>query len=183
MKIYFSGSESSGKTTLARYTAKKYKLDFLPETARTVLAEQELDINNMRADIDMADKYQQLVFDRQIKEEQKLTSFVADRSLIDVVAYSLQYSTIGHSLYSSDELTTYIKALRNDGAIVFFVRPSKSTLHNDGVRETVCWEKAVSIDATMKTLFSLINIEYYQIHTDSAQERTQIINQVLSKLL
>ena len=79
MKIYFSGSESSGKTTLARYTAKKYKLDFLPETARTVLAEQELDINNMRADIDMADKYQQLVFDRQIKEEQKLTSFVADR--------------------------------------------------------------------------------------------------------
>ena len=183
MRIYFSGSESSGKTTLARYTAKKYKLDFLPETARTVLAEQELDINNMRADIDMADKYQRLVFDRQIKEEQKLTSFVADRSLIDVIAYSLQYSTIGHSLYFSDELTQYIKALRSEGAIVFFVRPSKSTLHNDGARETVSWEKAVGIDATMKTLFNLIDIDYYQIHTDSAQERTQIINQVLSTIL
>jgi nicotinamide riboside kinase len=180
MRIYFSGAESTGKTTLARYTANKYKLEFLPETARVILAENDFRIDALRADVDMTNRYQKLVFDRQIKEEKRASSsWVSDRSLIDVASYSLQYSTIAYSLLTSQEWMDYVSEMQKVKPIVFFIRPNKSMLSNDGIRETVSYEKVIAIDATIKTLLQLCNIQYHQIHTDSAQERTQIIDQIL----
>src|SRR5258708_15171086 len=79
MKIYYVGSQSSGKTTLARYTSDKYKLPLLPESARLVLSELELQIDSLRADIDLVNKFQTQVFYRQIAEEKKYDNFCADR--------------------------------------------------------------------------------------------------------
>lgn len=182
MRIYFSGAESTGKTTLARYTATKYNLEFLPETARVILAENDFKIDALRADVDMTNRYQKLVFDRQIKEEKRAgSSYICDRSLLDVAAYSLQYSTIAYSLLTSQEWMDYIAEMQTSKPTIFFIRPNKSTLSNDGIRESVQWEKVIAIDATIKTLLQLCNLQYHQIHTDSAQERTQIIDQILNK--
>jgi nicotinamide riboside kinase len=178
MKIYFSGSHSSGKSTIARYTANKYNLPLLPEIARMVLAEQELQVDALRSDINAVNDYQSAVFARQIEEEKKHQSFVSDRCLIDAVVYATQHSAIGANLIQSPEFKTYIDELHSN--ILFFVRPSKATLKNDGVREHLTWDGIVAIDAMIKFVLEINSIRYFQINTDSMQERIRLVDAVLS---
>jgi nicotinamide riboside kinase len=178
MKVYFSGAHSTGKSSLSRFTSKKYNLPMLFETARIVLAEQELKIDTLRCDIDVADKYQQDVFDRQLAEEQKYSYFVSDRSLIDVLAYSGNHTCILPKLMKSPALLEYVENLRNQ--FIFLVSPSKATLSADGVRESLNWDGVVSIHAQIKLLYEMFDLRYFQIDTDNMQERVKLIIAVLS---
>lgn len=178
MRVYFVGSHSSGKTTLARYVSEKYKLPLLTEVARKIVAERELQIDNLRSDIDLVDSYQTEVFYRQIEEEKKLDSFVGDRSLLDCLSYSFQHSRVGEVLATEPMLKLYLERLKHD--VVFFVRPTKSTLKSDGVREETNWDQIVSIDAMIKLLLGMYSIPYFQIDTSSAQERIKQIDNILA---
>lgn len=182
MKIYFSGSHGIGKSTLARHTSKKYKLPMICESARQILAEQELQIDTLRYDLDVVDNYQRQVFDRQLLEENKQESFVADRSLIDCLSYSAQHSRILPELLADIALPGYIANLRASNSILFFVRPSKETLHAqaDGVREALDWDGIISIDAQIKILLKMWEIPHFQINMSNMQERVQLIGSVLS---
>lgn len=179
MKVYFVGSHSCGKTTLARYTANKFGLPFLNEVARTILAEKELHLDSLRIDLDVVDEYQKSVFVRQISEEKRFDKFVSDRSL-DCLAYAAQHSRILSDLIHGEELKNYVEALRKDDVRIFFVRPSQATVRNDGVREQVNWEGIVAIDAMVKMLLEMFKLRYVQISTDSMQERVKIIESILS---
>lgn len=180
MKTYFSGSHSVGKSTLARYVSQKYNLPMISETSRMILSEQELQIDSLRADIDVSDKYQQQVFDRQLIEEAKHQSFVSDRSALDVLAYSASHTRILPTLLNSPRLKSYLAILREPGSFIFFVRPVKATLKADGVREAINWDAIVSIDAQIKLLLEMFEIRYFQVQTESMQERVRLIDSVLS---
>ncbi len=183
MKIYMSGHHGSGKSSLARYVSNKYKIPMITETARMILSEQELKFDTLRADIDVANKYQMDVFNRQLEEENKqIASFVSDRSLIDVLSYSAQHTTILPKLINSIELKNYIEKLKNDNSVIFFVRPTKSTLKQDGVRETISWDGVITIDAQIKLLLQMYNLRYFQINTESMQERIQIIDNIINSI-
>lgn len=179
MKIYLSGSHSTGKSTLVRYISEKYKLQIVSEVARMILSEKELNIDSLRADINLVNNYQQQVFSRQLAEEKKYDNFVSDRSLIDVLAYS-QHTQILPSLLQNPELTTYINNLKLPGTFLFFVRPCKATMKADGVRESLNWDGIVAIDAQIKLLLQMFSINYFSINTDSMQERIQLIDSVLA---
>lgn len=180
MKIYCIGSHSSGKSTLVRYISNKYNLPIILETARMILSENELQIDELRCDLNVADKYQKDVFNRQILEEQKHASFVSDRSLIDILAYTASYTRILPELLKRPELRLYLDSLKLPDTILFFVKPSKATLHQDGVREVLNWDGIVSIDAQIKLFLEMFEIRYFQINTDSMQERCRIIDGILS---
>lgn len=182
MKIYFSGAHGVGKSTLARHVSKKHQLPMICEAARQILAEQELQINVLRYDLDVVDSYQKQVFERQLSEENKQESFVADRSLIDCLGYSAQHSRILPELLASPFLTTYITNLRSSGSILFFVRPSRATLHAqvDGVREELDWDGIISIDAQIKFMLQMWELPHFQINMDNMQERVQLIESVLA---
>jgi predicted ATPase len=180
MKIYFSGSHGSGKTTCARYVANKYNLPFISEVARMVLSEQELQVDTLRYDIALVDKYQTQVFHRQLEEEAKFEAFVSDRSAMDAMAYAGQHSRVLSQLTKSFRLVDYISVLKDPGSIYFFVRPSRATLKPDGVREALNWDAVVAIDAQIKLLLEMFEIPYFQINTDSMQERVRIIDSILS---
>lgn len=179
MKVYICGAHGAGKSTLARYISTQYKLPFLPETARMVLSERELQLDTLRYDLDTVDAYQQAVFDRQIIEENKHASFVSDRCLLDVVAYSASHSRILPKLLNSKELKKYVDVLKKDKPIIFFVKPSKITLKDDGTRETLNWDAVIAIDAIIKFLLEMYNISHFQINVDSMQERVKLIDSVL----
>lgn len=179
MKVYFIGSHAVGKSTLARYVSNKYELPMISETARMILSEQELQIDVLRGDLDIANKYQQQVFLRQLKEE-KEGSFVSDRSIIDVLAYSAQHTEILSEFINSPELNDYLEKLRQSDTYIFFVRPSKATLKSDGVREQISWDGIVAIDAHIKFLLQMWQLRYFQISMDNMQERAQMIDAVLS---
>jgi predicted ATPase len=180
MKIYFCGAHATGKSTLVRYVSQKYQLPIISETARMVLSEQELQIDSLRYDLDTVDNYQQQVFDRQLIEEQKKDSFVSDRSVIDVLAYSAQHSRILPGLIESKELEGYLSILQSPDSFIFFVRPAKATLKADGVRESINWDGIVAIDAMIKLMLEMWELRYFQINIDNMQERVRLIDSVLN---
>jgi nicotinamide riboside kinase len=180
MKIYFLGAHSTGKSTLCKYVSKKHNLPMIFETARSILSEFELNIDTLRCDLDIADKYQKDVFDRQLLEERKYPAFVSDRSALDVLAYSAQHARILPTLLAAPELQPYLDGLKAPGSILYFVRPIKATLRSDGVRESLTWEGVISIDAQIKLLLEMFGISYFQINTESMSERVKLIDSILA---
>lgn len=178
MKIYFIGAHSTGKSSLARIIAKEYDLPFLNEVARTVLAEKELQLDTLRVNLDLADQYQTEICLRQIQEENKLNNFVSDRSF-DNLAYMAQHARLLAPAISRPEFLQYIEKLKHPDVIIFFVRPSKITLKADGIRETLNWEGIIAIDAMIKLLLEMFNLNYISINTDSMQERVRLVDSVL----
>jgi predicted ATPase len=180
MRVYFTGPHSCGKSTLCRYVSQNYNLPMIPETARMVLSEQELQIDSLRHDLNVVDQYQFQVFERQFQEEAKYQSFVSDRSALDILAYSAQHSRILPKLLKDERLSPYVQSLKLPDQFVFFVRPTKATLTQDGVRESINWDGIVVIDAQIKFLLEMFEIRYFQIDTSNMQERARLITSVLS---
>lgn len=179
MKVYFVGAHSTGKTTCARYVSEQYKVPMITEVARQILSEKELHLDSLRTNLDLVDDYQKSIFYRQIEEEKKAESYVSDRSF-DCLAYAAQHSRILAELLSTEELKAYLKILNSPDAFIFFVRPSKATLRADGVRESLNWDGVVSIDAQIKFMLEMFRLRYFQINIDNMQERTRLIDSILS---
>lgn len=180
MRVYFVGAHSVGKTTLARQVSKKYNLPLITEVARSILSKNETSLNSLRTDINLVNEYQDAVFRRQIEEESKFEdNFVSDRCF-DFLAYAGQHTTILKEIIESDEMKKYIKSLMKKDSFIFFVRPSKVTMKNDGVREDVNWDGIITIDAMIKFVLEMFKIRYYQINFDNMQERLRLIEAVLS---
>lgn len=180
MRIYLIGSHSTGKTTLARYIAKKYRLTMLPEVARAVLAEMETTLETLRTNMDVVAEYQRTVFERQIKTEfAAKNNFVSDRAF-DNLAYAAEHSTKLRELTATGVYLDYVRWLQDADAI-FFVRPHRSLLHDDGVRERVEWDSIVRIDGMVKILLELNGIPYMPIESAAMQERVRIVDYTLSR--
>jgi nicotinamide riboside kinase len=182
MKIYFVGAHAVGKSTLGRYVSQNYSLPFISETARMVLSEKELQIDQLRYDMNLVDQYEEEVFSRQLAEENKCPDFVSDRSALDALAYTAQHTRVLTKLLNSSELPGYIERLKDPNSFIFFVRPSKATLKADGVREHLTWDGVIAIDAQVKFLLEMYGIRYFQINMDNMQERVRFIDAVLSTM-
>jgi len=178
-KVYFIGAHSTGKTTCARYVHEKYHMPMITEVARMILSEKELNLNSLRTDLNVVDSYQSNIFYRQLEEEAKHSSFVSDRSF-DCLAYAAQHSRTLPKLINSPEMTQYLETLRDKETVIFYVRPSKATLKDDGVRESLTWDGVVQIDAMVKFMLEMWDLPYFQINIDSMQERVKFIDSVLS---
>ena len=80
-RIYLVGAHSTGKTTLARWVRDAYGLPMISEVARGVLAEMEEQLDSIRSNIDVVNRYQREVFHRQLAAEMdQQGSFVSDRA-------------------------------------------------------------------------------------------------------
>lgn len=177
MRIYLVGSHCTGKTTLGRYISKKYNMSFITEVARTILAEKEISLPALRADVDATDGFQREVFSRHIEAEYAARDhFVSDRSL-DILAYAAEHSTITNHLVNGIEFPRYLDWVRE--GTTFFVRPQKQLLREDGVREVPTYESVLRIDGMVKLLLEMFNIPYVLVDTPSAQERARLVEAVL----
>jgi len=179
MRIYVSGSHSSGKSTICRYISTKYNLPMIPEVARMILSERELNFETLRSNLNAVDDYQNSIFFRQLEEESKQKEFVSDRSF-DCLAYAAQHSRILSKLINSKEIKNYLEVLKASNTYIFFIRPSTATMKQDGVREKLSWDGIVSIDANIKFMLEMFDLRYFQINTESMQERVRLIDAVLS---
>jgi predicted ATPase len=184
-KVYLTGAHATGKSTLCRYISNKFDLPMITETARAILSETELQIDTLRSDIDIVNNYQGSVFKRQLEEEQRQESFVSDRSVIDILAYTAQHATLLPKLMQDESLKQCITSLRDKNSFVFFVRPSSATCKNDGVRESITgkWDGIVAIDAMIKLLLEIYEIRYFQISTDNMQERIRMVENILGMVI
>lgn len=180
MRIYFVGSHATGKTTLCRYVSRRYQLPMISEMARSVLAEMECSFDAMRTDMDLVAEYQRQVFARQVAtEKQHGDRFVSDRAF-DNLAYAADHTTIFADMVADPSFASYMKWVSK--GIVFFVRPHKSLLADDGVRAGVDWESVLRIDGMVKLLLELYGISYLPLESVSMQERVRAVQFVIDRL-
>lgn len=176
-RIYLVGAHSTGKTTLARWIRDRYGLPMISEVARGVLAEMEEQLDSLRTDVALVDRYQAEVFRRQIQaEELQSGAFVSDRAFCNL-AYAAQHATILHQVAADPRLQGYIDSVR--GGLVFYLRPHRELLCEDGVRAGVAWEEVVRIDGMVKFMLEWFGISYVPIDALSMQERIRLTERVL----
>lgn len=180
-RIYFDGCEGSGKTTLARVTARRYNLPLLTEVASGVLyefqqreGERAGTWERIRADVDLSSAVQARVFERQLADElAHPPPAVYDRTL-SCLAYSELYADNFADLLSRVP-TEYIENLRR--SIVFLVRPQRALLGAaDGVRAVVAWESQVRVDQTIETLLRMWRVDFVSVETLTAASRRQQVD-------
>ncbi|MEZ6003172.1 MAG: AAA family ATPase [Planctomycetota bacterium] len=177
IRVYLVGAHATGKTTLARMIRDRYDLPMISEVARGVLAEMEASVDALRTDVDLVDRYQLEVFDRQIAAEALYEgSFVSDRAFCNL-AYAAQHSTILPQIFHDKRLAHYMDTVRQ--GVVFFLRPHRRLLVQDGVRETLEWEEVVRIDGMVKLMLEMFAVPYIPVESLSMQERLRTVAQVL----
>lgn len=178
VRVYLVGSHSTGKTTLARWIRDRYGLPMISEVARGVLAEMEEHLDQIRSNLDVVDRYQTLVFERQIAaEREQWGSYVSDRAFCNL-AYAAHHSTVFARLCARPRFVEYMQSVR-DG-IVFFLRPHKELLAEDGVRASVAWDEVLRIDGMVKLLLEMHGVPYIPCESLSMQERVRLVERVLS---
>ena len=179
MRIYFVGAHATGKTTMTRFVSRKWGLPMITEVARAVLAELEASLEHLRTDMDLVAEYQRRVFERQVHVERtQQHGFVSDRAF-DNLAYAAEHTTIFAELINTDHFRDYMKWVA-DG-VVFFVRPQKDLLREDGVRAGVTWDSVLRIDGMIKLLLEQFRVPYLPIDTASMQERVRTVEFVLNR--
>ena len=177
-RIYLVGAHSTGKTTLARWVRDRYGLPMISEVARGVLAEMEDQLDNIRSDLDIVDDYQRQVFDRQILAEQEQDGdFVSDRAFCNL-AYAAHHATILSDLAIDPRLRDYMDSVR--GGLVFFLRPHRELLREDGVRAGCEWEEVIRIDGMVKLMLEMFGVPYIPVDCLPMQERVRLIERVFS---
>jgi hypothetical protein len=179
MRIYFVGSHATGKTTMTRYVSRKYGLPMITEIARAVLAELETSFDALRTDMDLIAEYQRRVFERQVQMERMQGSgFVSDRAF-DNLAYAAEHTLSVGDMMAEDMFRQYMEWVK-DG-IVFFVRPHRDLLKEDGIRAGVTWESVLRIDGMVKFMLEQSRIPYLPIESASMQERARAVDFVLAR--
>ncbi len=179
MRVYFVGSHSTGKTTMARYVSRKYGLPMISEMARAVLAELETSLDALRTDPDLVAEYQMRVFDRQVQVEKlQPGGFVSDRAF-DNLAYAAEHTTIVADMLESAQFRDYVQWVAE--GVVLFVRPHPSLLKDDGIRAGVTWDSVVRIDGMVKLLLEQFRIPYLSIDSPNMQERVRATEFVLHR--
>lgn len=178
MRVYFVGAHSVGKTTLARYISKRFSIPMISEVARAVLAEMETTFAKLRTDLDKVAFYQREVFSRQVKaEKQAGDNFVSDRAF-DNVAYAAEHTLISAELLEDAQFRDYMSWVAQ--GTIFFIRPQRALLAQDGFRERTYWESVVRMDAMVKLLLEQHRVTYVTMASESMQERVRLVEAVLS---
>ncbi|MBT8493617.1 MAG: ATP-binding protein [Deltaproteobacteria bacterium] len=177
MRIYFVGSHATGKTTLCRYVSERYGIPMISEVARGVLAEMEATFEAIRADMDVVGEYQRKVFERQVATERAQEgAFVSDRAF-DNLAYAAEHSMNFADLLFDPLFTEYMDWVSQ--GVVFFLRPHRELLKEDGVRAGLSWESVVRIDGMVKLMLEQHRIAYLPIDSMGMQERARAVEFVL----
>ncbi|MDP6538418.1 MAG: ATP-binding protein [Planctomycetota bacterium] len=176
-RIYLVGAHSTGKTTLARWVRDRYGIPMIAEVARGVLAEMEARLDSLRTDLELVNHYQAQVYERQIAAESAQEGpFVSDRAFCNL-AYAAHHGTILAEVFRDPRLERYMNSVRR--GLVFFLRPHRELLADDGVRAGVEWEEVVRIDGMVKVFLEMFDVPYIPVESLSMQERTRLLTRVL----
>jgi hypothetical protein len=145
-----------------------------------VLAELETSLDALRTDVDLVAEYQKRVFERQVQVERMSggAGFVSDRAF-DNLAYAAEHTLILGDLINTDEYRKYMEWVAE--GIVFFVRPHRDLLREDGVRAGVTWESVLRIDGMIKLMLEQSRIPYLPIESVAMQERARAVDFVLKR--
>ena len=165
-RIYFMGAQSTGKTTLASWLSGELMLPLLPEVARGVARQMKKSIEEIRKSEELVNEFQERIFLTQCEQESFLQDigFVSDRGL-DNLAYAAEHTNALHDILRRNTEIFREAVHRLANSTVFFIRPEKAVLTDDGERPDADleWESVVRIDSMIKFTLQYFGIEYHEI--------------------
>ena len=185
-RIWVVGPHRAGKSHLARWIAKRYKLPLFDEVARIEVAKMGAKtFDQLRVDLDAVTAFQRNVFETQLSVGAGVSRFVSDRAF-DNLAYAAENADVDlvADLWESPKCRKYvadIAAAVNAGeGVVFFVRPGVGIV-DDGTCATSDLSSAdiYRIDGMVKLLLGLGRVRYVPIETTVFQERASAVDAVL----
>ncbi|MGH9149294.1 MAG: AAA family ATPase [Acidimicrobiales bacterium] len=177
MKVSFVGSFSTGKTTMANLFAREWEVPLLPEAARQVA---EL---GFRLDKDANAETETLIFLKTLRAELTHPRFVADRSLVDMLAYAdwvMDHKTErrkeDHLWFEAREIAVLDLRARYDH--VFYL-PIEFPIVLDGLRPDDTDFQA-EIDRRMRVLLETHDVEHHSL-TGSIDERAEQVRKLVGR--
>lgn len=181
IKINFTGAQGTGKTTILKALQKDpdfSEFEFVTEVVRNYVKELGIKINK-----DGDGRTQRLLFDAYSALLNKENSFVSDRCIIDVCAYTLSIWMKVCPKREFNEIlsdqTFFIEENRDSIGIVFYF-PIEFPIEDDSIRSTdVEYQK--EIDRNILQILKGRGIPYVTIH-GTVEERIKIIKETLSKI-
>lgn len=134
MKIAITGAMGVGKTTLAEQLADTLGFNLLPEVARMMAQDGYFLDENIKPQTELE------MSEVQVKLESEYKDWVADRCLVDILAYTM-------ILFPEDEkLINEIndKLVQTEYDIILYI-PPEFPIENDGIRSTdIDFQKRIS---------------------------------------
>lgn len=183
-RIYFTGAQSTGKTTLAGLVADRYGLPMVTGAARREQDREGKTLDEIRADPTAVDRFQLAIFEGQLSaEEAAQGGFVADRAF-DSMCYAAQHSSVASVVYRDPRFHQYIDRLRHPNVRVFFVRPQRNMLINDHHRSAndLTWEAMCRFDAQLQLLLEMFGVPYVPVSCFLLKDRARVVYGVLDGL-
>jgi len=182
--VYFVGAEMSGKTTLVGFVERAFGVPRLRGESARIVKDEYGGWGAIRSQGKIGDEYQRAVFDQQLAMELRQTPhYVADRCLLDSLAYASEYGSIVEDLFRSCGLMCLtpdtavgqiVERLRQ--SVVFLVKPHKGLSASDGERLVVSYEQQLRIDAKIELLLQLQGIQPIRILDLVAARREEQIS-------
>lgn len=179
-RVYFVGAQSTGKTTLSSYMARKLQWKYIQEQARVVLSEKGWKLSDLAKNLERAADFQRLLVEKQLAEEEKLQGedFISDRAF-DGLAYAAANTLIASEIKNSLAFQEYLGDFRTFGSITFFVRPHIQLIEQDGVREDADWPSVCRIDGMLEYILESEQIPYIPLESMSLKSRVRTVEGVL----
>lgn len=142
MKILISGVSGAGKTTIAHWISKEYKIPFVVGSTKVFWKEygiknhQDL-IKRTIADIDFGLEFQYKCLSYRIEEFSKHQDCVSDRGIIDNILYFLlQVAPFTSSSVTADYIGLANKFLNDYPFSINLFLGMPPVIHNDNMRIT-----------------------------------------------
>lgn len=177
MRIFFTGAQGTGKTTL---------MSSIPDTYNKIqnITRSTIVNNGLAYNKDGNDESQKAIFSAYLEEFNKHEKefCISERSLIDVLAYTLFQGSIGKCSgetirYQENVIKEYVQNHCTDLYIYF---PIEFDVVDDGTRSTdEKYRKA--IDYYIKDELKRLDVDYTTI-TGTQEERKQQFEQILKDL-
>jgi len=174
MKIIFTGAQGTGKTTILNHY-KKQGYNIITEVVRN-LSKEGVKINEM-GDLDG----QKRIFSEYRKTLNKEKSYISDRGLTDVTAYTsylgIKNDNLDLRLESLYQLVDITEFYNNNTDVITCYFPIEFPVVDDGVR-SINEEFRHDIDENIKNILDGIGIQYYTI-TGTVEERIKQIDKII----
>jgi HTH-type transcriptional repressor of NAD biosynthesis genes len=166
--VCFYGSESTGKSFMAKKLAEKYKTEFVPEVARELITSNDFS----REDIIMIGRAQtERIFQKARKANKIL---FCDTDLITTQIYSRHYlKVVPPVLYELEKMVEYD---------VYFLFDIDVPWVHDGLRDIGAEKRREEMYLIFKAELDRRNIHYIKIQGDW-EEREKIIAKEIARLM
>lgn len=174
MKFFLTGAHGTGKTSLMNALPDSiFKLEGI--TRRTI-EENNLNINqqsNSRSQTSIFDAYE-----HQLSEND---NYLAERSLVDVIAYTLYLAARGKlpMNLALDQVDRTIKFIKDNPDSIYFYLPIEFEIEDDGTRSTDK-DFQYAIDKQILLLLTSYNVKIYKV-TGTIEERARFVKNIIEQ--